>query len=284
VFSSRRGEGDYEVYVMNADGTDKRRLTHDTVESENPAWSPDGTRFVYTLDDYAGGSDIYLRNADGSGKRRLTRTGNAAGGAWSPDGAHIAIHRNTQGGSSDLFLLAVPDLAGVGGGGAHRLTDLGNLGVMSPSWSPDGRLIVCVVDTNPDPKSWELSLYVLDVEDALLTGGSTLPEMRPLPCVGDSLNDWPAWSPTGAQIAFSAVVGGHRDIYVVNVDGTGLQQVTQTPKTDEFAPAWSPDGTHIVFQANPDGQWDIYRMRADGSDRRQLTTDPANDTAPSWAP
>jgi len=269
---------------MNADGTDKRQLTHDTVESENPAWSPDGTRFVYTLDDYAGGSDIYLRNADGSGKRRLTRTGNAAGGAWSPDGAHIAIDRNTQGGSSDLYLLAVPDLTGAGGGGAHRLTDLGNLGVMSPSWSPDGRHIVCVVDLDPDPQSWELSLYVLDVDAALLSGGADLTDMRPLPRLGESLNDWPAWSPTGSEIAFSAVVDGHRDLYLVNPDGTGLRQLTDTPDFDEFAQAWSPDGTHIVFQANPDAQWDIYRMRAVGSDRRQLTTDPANDTAPSWAP
>jgi TolB protein len=179
--------------------------------------------------------------------------------------------------------MTVPDSAGAGGG-EQRLTQAGAQGAFSPSWSPDGTQIVCVVDVDPDPQSWDLTLHVLNVHDALQSGGAAIAAMRALPRVGASVNDWPAWSPTASRIALSAVVAGHRDIYVVNADGTDLQQITHTPESDEFAPAWSPDGTQIVFQANPDAQWDIYVMNADGSDRRRLTTDVANDTAPSWAP
>jgi Tol biopolymer transport system component len=130
----------------------------------------------------------------------------------------------------------------------------------------------------------DLTICVLNVQDALQEGGVSVAGMQPLPRVSERLNDRPTWSPTGSQIVFSAVVGGHRDLYVVDADGTGLRQLTDTPDFDEFAPAWSPDSTQIVFQANPEAQWDIYAMNADGTDRRRLTTDAANDTSPDWAP
>jgi TolB protein len=269
---------------MNADGTDKRQLTRDTLESESPAWSPDGTRIVYTLDDYAGSSDIYVMDADGTNKRRLTRDGNAGSAAWSPDGKQIVFSHHVHGGGSDLYVMTVPDGAGTAGSHEVQLTQMGQKGALDPSWSPDGTHIVCVVDADPDPQSWELTLRVLNVQQALRSGGVSIAAMQALPRVGSSLNDRPAWSPTGSQIAFSAVVGGRRDIYVANADGTDLRQITETPDFDELDPAWSPDGTKIVFQANPDAQWDIYVMNADGSHRRRLTTDVANDTAPSWAP
>jgi Tol biopolymer transport system component/acetyl esterase/lipase len=279
VFSSRRGEGDYEVYVMNADGTDKRRVTRDSSESEEPVWSPDGTRIAYNLDNYAGHSDIYVINPDGTNKRRLTTDGNAGTPAWSPDSTWIAFSRHAHIGDSDLYLM------NTGGSELQQLTRLGSgMQAFSPSWSPDGKYIACVVDFDPDPKIEDLTICVLDVQGGLAKGGATEADLRPLPRVAERLNDRPDWSPVGPQIVFSAVVNYRRDLYVVNVDGTDLRQLTDTPDQDEFSPAWSPDGTQIVFQANPDAQWDIFAMNADGTDRRRLTTDVANDTSPDWAP
>jgi TolB protein len=287
AFSSRRGEGDYEVYAMNADGTDQRQLTRDAYESEESVWSPDGSRIVFVLDSYRGSSDLYVINADGSNKQRLTKEGNAGHAAWSPDGTHVAFSRYVTGGGpvrgSTLYLMAVPDGTGAVGRGEQRLTQTGTARVSSPSWSPDGTHIVCVVSVGPD-LGGESTLYVLDVQAALQSGGASLADMRALPQASQNINDRPAWSPTGALIAFSAAVGSHRDIYIINADGTDLRQLTQTPDLDEHAPAWSPDGAQIVFQANPDAQWDIYVMNADGSGRRRLTIDIANDTTPSWAP
>ncbi len=61
---------------------------------------------------------------------------------------------------------------------------------------------------------------------------------------------WPSWPPDGKQIAFNAPgVGGAGDIWVINVDGTGLTNLTQTA-SGEARPDWSPSGQQIAFQSN----------------------------------
>jgi len=263
---------------MNADGTDKRWLTRNPFEDEEAVWSPDGTQIAFNIDNYAGRCDIYVMNADGSNLRQLTTDGNAGGPAWSPDGARIAFTRYDPGNSADLSVMNAD--------GTHpqRLTQTGNKRVFSPAWSPDGTHIVCVFDSSTELLAEESTICVLDVQEALRSGGAGIADLRPLPRPGKDVNDRPDWSPTGSQIVFSAVVDDRRHIYVVNVDGTNLRRLTQTEDFDEWAPAWSPDGTQIVFQANPDAHWDIYVMNADGTGRRRLTTDVANDTTPDWVP
>ncbi len=155
--------------------------------------------------------------------------------------------------------------------------------VAAPDWSPDGTQIVCVVEFNPAREFFgDRTIHILNVRDALQGTGDNY--LRPLPRVSDSFNDWPAWSPDGTQIAFSAVVGVHRDIFTMNADGTNLRQLTQTENVDEMGPTWSPDGTQIAFQSNLDGNWDIFTMNADGTGHRRLTTNTASDVDPSWGP
>jgi len=95
----------------------------------------------------------------------------------------------------------------------------------------------------------------------------------------------PAWSPDGRQVAFYSEVNGQAaDLYVINADGTGLRQLTNTPVAEGY-PSWSPDGTHIAFESHtPDGNFDIYVMRADGSQVTRLTDHPMRDVGPSWSP
>lgn len=91
----------------------------------------------------------------------------------------------------------------------------------------------------------------------------------------------PAFSSDGRRIAYSSRRSGSFDVYVMNVDGTGVHRLTTTDD-DDRRPGFSPDGRQIVFTRGESG--DLYVMRADGSDVRRITTGLAAETEPAWSP
>ena len=95
VFVSDR-DGDPEIYVMDADGNNLRRLTNDPSLDFGPAWSPDGSRIVFCSNREAGTFDIYMMDADGGNQVRLTTSGNNSYPAWSPDGLFIVYVSNAN--------------------------------------------------------------------------------------------------------------------------------------------------------------------------------------------
>lgn len=96
--------------------------------------------------------------------------------------------------------------------------------------------------------------------------------------------EYPAWSPDGSKIAFDTNRDGNPEIYVMNADGTGQTNISNSNPAFDGQPCWSPDGTKIAFFSDRDGTPDIYTMNADGSGVVRLTTNPAFDTSPSWSP
>lgn len=99
----------------------------------------------------------------------------------------------------------------------------------------------------------------------------------------------PVSSPDGRRIAFVSDRDGDDDVYVVNLDGSGLRKLTRDARAGSYdsAPAWSPDGARIAFASTRDGgEAEIYVMRADGTKPRRLTRTPryVSDTTPSWSP
>lgn len=92
-------------------------------------------------------------------------------------------------------------------------------------------------------------------------------------------DDLPSWSPDGTKIAFTSNRDGPGDIYVMNMDGSGIKRLTDTPAV-ETSSAWSPDGTKIVFDSVRDGNREVYIMNSDGSDQTRLTFNPTVDAGP----
>ena len=93
----------------------------------------------------------------------------------------------------------------------------------------------------------------------------------------------PAWSPDGRKLAFVSRRDGNSEIYVMNADGSGQENLTRQPASDSH-PSWSPDGRKIVFVSRRDGNSEIYVMNADGSGLRNVTRTPSNDLDPAWSP
>ncbi len=84
------------------------------------------------------------------------------------------------------------------------------------------------------------------------------------------------------KIAFRSFRDGNLEIYVMNADGSGQPNLTNSPAFD-FAPAWSPDGSRIGFWSDRDGNREVYVMNADGSNPTRLTNNPASDWQPAWS-
>jgi len=88
----------------------------------------------------------------------------------------------------------------------------------------------------------------------------------------------------GGRLAFYSNRSGNDDIYVMNADGSGLTNLTNSPDARDLSPTWSPDGSRIAFRSYRDRVWDIYVMNADGSGVVNVTNNPRVDTDPVWSP
>ena len=93
AFGSFR-DGNFEIYVMNADGSNQTNLTNNPASDQGPSWSPDGTKIAFFSGrDDPSTSEVYVMNADGSSQTRLTFITNGWP-AWSPDGTKITFTSN----------------------------------------------------------------------------------------------------------------------------------------------------------------------------------------------
>jgi Tol biopolymer transport system component len=196
--------GNYDVWVMRADGSGRRRITRNAAPDYFAGWSPDGTRLVFTSD--RGGEDLYTIRADGTDERRLTQDpGPDWGASWSPDGRSIAFAGNAQG---NLEI----ELVDPAGGVRHALTNDPERDY-DPAWSPDGTKIAFTSE-----RDGNANVYVMNADGTGLTR-----------LTDDPSGDWrPAWSPDGTLIAFESdrddtVVD--RDAFVMNADGSGQHRL-----------------------------------------------------------
>jgi hypothetical protein len=247
VFTSTR-DGNYEIYVMNADGSEQTRLTRNPADDGFAAWSPDGKRMAFRSN-RDGNYEIYVMNADGSDQARLTRNPAEDGSAaWSPDGKKIAFQSNRDG-NYDIYVMNAD------GSDQTRLTRNQTVDALA-AWSPDGTKIAFA--SNRDGPKGEL--YVMNAD------GSDQTRLTR----NQAIDALPAWSPDGAKIVFGSNRDGNYEIYVMNADGSGQTRLTRNAAADNGA-TWSPDGKKIRFDSDRDGNLEVYVMNTDGSNETNLT-------------
>jgi Tol biopolymer transport system component len=199
AFGSRRdGEGD--IYSVNVDGSDLRRLTEHDAKDITPAWSPKGDRIAFcsTRD---GNEDIYLMNVDGSGVVRLTDdAAKDYNPAWSPDGRQIVFYRE-KGDRKDQVWVINAD-----GSGARNLTHDDRHSVF-PAFRPDGRIVFTCTEGD------ESGTIALDPS----TG-----ERAP---VANVSGFFARLSPDGQRIAFIAGRWPRSAVYVIDAGGSVARKV-----------------------------------------------------------
>jgi TolB protein len=238
-------------------------LTYSTPPGHSAGGGP-GSKIAFTRTEVAipglednSEAEIWVMNGDGTDPKRLTHNDTYdLGAAWSPDDHTVAFYSfGVNGGVPHVFLIPAA------GGDQTPLTEIPS---RFPSWSASGKI---AFDNGGD-------IFVINAN------GTGLEQLTNTPAVR---NIRPDWSPDGRQIAFVSRRDGNDEIYEMNADGSDPTRLTTNPFSDN-APAWSPDGRKIVFQSNRDGNVEIYAMNADGTDQTRLTNYPGRDQDPDWSP
>ena len=283
VFKSYR-DGNGELYVMDDDGSNRRRLTHHPRSDGSPSWSPDGKQILFhrnisqtEVQQY----EVFLMNAAGGNERQLTHhpaLDTVATGAWSPDG-HSIVFSSNRSGDREIYVMDIES------GALRQLTNDGGTGA---SWSPDGKYIAF----EKSSALFGRNIWVMSAEGR---------NQKPLlPAPKDMVTRFaPRWAPDSTRIlftesAYDAAAEGFKILstqVMIRHRNLDTQQRVKLPKAWRIHFTCWISNDEIVFSADETGirtkkhgNYDIYRYHLRTQQITKLTDHPEVDYTPHWAP
>ncbi|MFT4017782.1 MAG: DUF5050 domain-containing protein [Agriterribacter sp.] len=274
LFISRRipNSADWQMFLMNADGTNQRVISNSLVQCSSPILSNSGTKVAFTTYDNNFYYNLYIIDIDGKNQKFLSRGKQFCGSpVWSPDDNRIAFVKNDNdiGGNYNIFTIKADGTDEV------KLTDRNNN--FSPQYFPDNNSIIFSSSDN----DWT-GIYKMNIN------GDNKQLLTPQ---GNSFGD-PKISPDGNMISVTSNDRNGSQIFVMNSDGSNVKQITFTvsskypdtgfPREGNCNPVWSPDSGKLAYVSFENGSPDIFIINSNGTENKRLTDTPLRDENPAW--
>ena len=261
--------GHKELYMMDYDGENIVKLTNRKNIVLLPAWSPDGTKILFssytTHENNKQNLDLFSLDLETKEAKTISnRKGLNMGGAFSPDGRSIAATLSLNTGRPNIYMMNED--------GSHpKLVIQSYESDFSPAYSPDGKKLLFVSTRKGNPH-----LFIKDLSNR--EG-----EARRLTFAGH-YNAAPKWSAAANRIVFAGELDGHFDLFDIDPKGFVINRLTKIlDKGDNEHPSWSLNGRHIVFYSTRERKSNIYIITADGSLEKKITDNFGNCTTPTWS-
>lgn len=224
AFQSKREGGDYQVFIMDTDGNNKRRVSSGQGFAGQPAWSPDNSSlaFVAGADNQpTTPTELFIVPSSSGEPRQITTLGKRlTRPQWTPDGKYI-VHQEGQRENTTLSITSID------GKEQRALVPAGNNS--SPAVSPDGRLLAYNYVNNTD-SSQPTGSHIYTVP---LAGG------EPTNLGPEESDYWPTWSFDGKRLAWIRQVGNFQRIVTGAPDGSDVRVVSSGNGNDS-QPSWGP--------------------------------------------
>lgn len=238
--------GNYDIWVMNSDGSGKIRLTNDSNDDQHPSFSADGNKIIFTSG-RSGNGDIYKMNTDGSNVVQLTNSGDTESFPnFSPDGSKIAYVRyEGTPGNANIWMMNAD------GSGQTRVTQDDPTDPQNnpaeeivPDWSPAGDYILYTSNKAGNKDIWRVQ-----------PSGAGKTQLTSNPAV----DQHPSQKFNGSRTVFWSERDGNQELYLMNNDGTNQQRLTTNPADDKI-PCFSRQGDRIVYVTKSEGYDDMWAV------------------------
>ena len=290
--SNRSADGVFQIWTMNVfiggngelTTDDPVQITFDEYDKADPAWSPDGTKILYSAEgdpaDGHLGKEVWvldLEKPDVPAKNLTYQNGDDFGPFWAQDGSYIAFANFGRYSEVHQLYIMEPD-----GGNMRRI--ISEYDEYDPFWTPDMEFLISI---NNARGHQYLYRHIWE--------GDTYPTPFPTPRPFDRQTTFgqlgevsdPNMSADGLYLVYSRIQGRIYQIYSFETRYFGADKTLLTPDTTYNRwPVWSPDRSWIIYTAyGVDGvQEDLFIMTSTGLLKTNLTMNEANDRQAAWQP